>query len=258
MSRSDDGSTNLDAAAPLRRDDAAASPGAVMRKLKREVARLEAALLEQSLQAVKEREAERESLARELHDKFGQYLTVMEMELVALGEQRNDAPSARIRLHKLKNLTAEARQDMANMAWQMRPGSLQGLDLEAACVRLTEEWSERSGLSFDLHLSLGTRQLQAVVQTTLYRVLQEALTNIAKHANASRVGVILRTESGQALLIVEDDGGGFVLKDSDRDIVPFATLGFRGIHERLLLVSGTLEIETAPGCGTTLIVRVPL
>ncbi len=228
------------------------------RDLRLEIARLESKLLEQAQRRVRENEADRESLARELHDKFGQYLTVMEMELGELGNQIDNPPSTRARLRKLRNLTAEARTDMANMAWQIRPGSLGGQDLETACAQLIEEWGERSGLSFDLHLSLRGTQLPAAVETTLYRVLQEALTNVVKHAGATRAGVILRAEASHILLVVEDNGAGFVLDEDRNDNASFLTLGLRGIQERLTLVSGTLEIETGPGLGTTLLMRVPL
>jgi signal transduction histidine kinase len=253
-----------------RSDQRTATPGADARtgpqpgprrpeepELEREIARLESALLEQARRAVREKEADREFLARELHDKFGQYLTVMDMELAALLEQDGNPSSTQARLQRLKDLTAEARTDMANMAWQMRPGSLEGLDLEAACTRLVQEWSERSGLAFDLHVSLRGTKLPADVEMALYRVLQEALTNVAKHAGATRAGVILRAEARHVVLVVEDNGAGFAL-DEDRNDAPFATLGLRGIQERLTLVSGTLEIETGPSLGTTLLMRVPL
>ena len=204
---------------------------------------------------VSERDAERESTARELHDNFGQYLTVMELELATIGAGAKLNEHVRQRLQKLRKLTVEAQGGMANLAWQIRPASLQGVDLESATRFLAAEWSERTNLLFDLHFSLGTYKLPPAIETTLYRVLQEALTNVAKHANARQVGVILRANVGQVVLVVEDDGDGFVL---DQDQKTAASLGLAGVRERLALVSGTLEIETLPGRGTTVLVSVPL
>jgi len=207
--------------------------------------------------AVQDRDAERESIARELHDRFGQYLTVMELELSAAGRIGNPPPEFRERLERMRTLTAEAQKDMADMAWQMRPASLHGQDLETACTQLVDEWGSRSALVFDLHLSLSTR-LPALVEITLYRVLQEAVTNVVKHANASRIGVILRVVSHEVLLIVEDDGCGFVWDDTPGRDGPARSLGLLGIRERLNLVAGELEIESSANRGTTLIARVPL
>jgi chemotaxis family two-component system sensor kinase Cph1 len=223
--------------------------------LKSEVVRLEHALVERGNRALAEREAEHESIARELHDKFGQYLTVMALELAAIGADGATPPPLRDRLQTLRSLTSEAQQEMATLAWLIRPASLQGLDLENACRRLAAEWGDRSSLSFDLHLSLGARALTPIIETTLYRVLQEALTNVAKHADATRVGIILRASSHEVVLVVEDDGRGFIW---EQDGLPSTALGLRGIRERLALVSGRLEIETSPARGATLLVSVPL
>ena len=223
--------------------------------LKREVARLEHALTERGSRALAERDAEHESIARELHDKFGQYLTVMELELSAIGADAETPQPLRDRLQPLKRMTVEAQHEMATLAWLIKPAALQGLDLEAGCRRLAAEWSDRTNLSFDLHLSLGARALTPAVESTLYRVLQEALTNVVKHAGATRVGIILRATSQEVVLVVEDDGRGFIW---DQDDMPSTALGLRGIRERLALVSGRLEIETSPAQGATLLISVPL
>lgn len=223
--------------------------------LRREIARLEHMLAERTTRALEEREAEHESIARELHDKFGQYLTVMALELAGIDADAATPAPVRERVRALRQRTSEAQQEMATLAWLIRPASLQGLDLESACRRLAAEWGNRSNLSFDLYLSLGAQSLPPVVETTLYRVLQEALTNVAKHAEAGRVGIILRASSREVVLVVEDDGRGFLW---DQKELPSTAMGLRGIHERLALVSGRMEIETSPGRGTTLLVSVPL
>jgi signal transduction histidine kinase len=227
-------------------------------RLEREIAQLKTALTEQACQSVADREAEREAIARELHDKFGQYLTVMTLELNAIGQQADLPPVLSDRLQTLMSLTAQAEHDVSGMAWQMRPVSLEGLDLKSACGQLAEAWSDRAALAFDLHLSLGPRKLPPLVETTLYRVLQEAITNVVKHANATRIGIILRAVSHEVVLVVEDDGSGFEHDKAENTLPPALSLGLRGIRERLALVGGILEIETSPGRGTTLLISVPL
>jgi signal transduction histidine kinase len=223
-----------------------------------EIARLRAALQDQKARAVRGLDAERSAIARELHDSFGQYLTAMEMELGAILRGGAPPPQIEARLAKMRALTAQAQQDMAQMAWQIRPAMLEDMDLARACDQLIAQWSSRSDISFDLHLSLGDRKLPVFVANTLYRVLQEAIANSVKHADASRIGVILQAVSQEAVLIVEDDGDGFSQDAIGPESGPSPSLGLLGIRERLSLVEGSLEIETSPGHGTALLVRVPL
>jgi signal transduction histidine kinase len=119
-----------------------------------------------------------------------------------------------------------------------------------------EERAERLGLRFELHLALGDRRLPQVIETTFYRILQEAITNVVKHARAKKVGVILNATLAEAIMIIEDDGVGFELDDGS--IALSSRLGLLGVRERLALVGGAIEIETTPGHGTTLIIHVPL
>ncbi|MGZ5927730.1 MAG: sensor histidine kinase [Rhizomicrobium sp.] len=221
-----------------------------------EIARLRSALKQQEAQSVRERDADRGAIARELHDKFGQYLVMMELELAAMLGRDDLPPALTERLEKMRNSTAEAHRDMADMAWQMRPATLQGQDLKIACEQLVAEWSGRTNLFFDLHVSLGGQKLLEQVESVLYRVLQEALTNAVKHANAARIGVILRVVSHEAVLIVEDDGSGFPVDENVEG--GSRSLGLLGIRERLAPIGGTLEIESTPGQGATLLISVPL
>jgi signal transduction histidine kinase len=256
MSRSE-AHPSYDRSVPANRGCATASAALENKitQLQGEVARLQSALSEQTVRYVAERDTERESIARELHDKLGQYLTVMDLELGAIGANVEVTEQLREKLQMLRRLTADAQDEMAIIAWQIRPASLHSFDLENACKLLASEWSDRSNLLFELHISLGTRTLPATVKTTLYRVLQEALTNVAKHANARRVGIILRASAHEVVLVVEDDGDGFVLNQDKNMSV---SLGLTGVRERLALVCGSLEIETSPGRGTTVLASVPL
>lgn len=199
--------------------------------------------------------ADKDAIARELHDKVGQLLTAIDFELASVLSAGTLSTETTARLEKLRKLAAQGQSDVSDLCWQIRPASLEGLDLEHAARTLAEEWQARKGLAFDLHLSLGARKLPPAIEITLYRVLQEALRNVAKHADATRVGIILRATPNEIVLIVEDDGDGFVWAD---DNLPVFALGLKGMKERVALLGGSVEVETAPKAGTTLLVSVPL
>lgn len=221
-----------------------------------ETVTLRSAIQDLQARTVRERDAERSAIARELHDKFGQYLTVMDMELAAILDYFDLPADVTERLVRVRGLTEQARQDMAHIAWQMRPATLHNMDLKAACELLISEWSSRSNLSFDLHVSLGRQRLTEQMETTLYRIVQEAVTNAARHSNASKIGIVLRIGPSEVVLIVEDNGDGF--RCDTEEIGSPLSLGLLGIRERLALVGGNLEIESSPHQGTTLLISVPL
>lgn len=207
---------------------------------------------------VLDQEAERQRIARELHDSLGQYLTVMRLDLDGIARDAGASDATRARVEKLKSLTADVGQEVNQLAWEIRPTALDDLGLQKAFQQFLEEWGERTLLKFDVHLALNDRRLPAAIETTLYRVLQEAIRNVASHAQARKVGVILEASATEVRLIVEDDGKGFVW-DPRFGVTPASSrLGLLGIRERLALVGGLLEIETSPGSGTTLLIHVPL
>ncbi|MFO1147569.1 MAG: GAF domain-containing protein [Alsobacter sp.] len=233
---------------------------ATARDLKREGDRravLEAELSEVLRRTVVEQESERQRIARELHDKLGQFLTIMQLDLDEIARRSTSADRVRDAVSRLKELTSTVGQEVNRLAWEIRPTSLDDLGLQTAVQQFTEEWSERSGLDFDLHVRMDDRRFPSSIETTLYRVIQEAVTNIVKHARASRVGIILEATGDEVSLIVEDNGQGFNWEDPDAARSPSARLGLLGIRERLALVGGRLEIESERGVGTTLIVHVP-
>jgi len=225
--------------------------------LQNEIQRLNIELHEQAQRFLLSEEAGRESIARELHDNFGQYLTVMDMELDGIMAQADTPAGLRARIVRLKSFTADARRDVGRMASEIRPASLEGIGLRDACLHLLTDWKERSSLEFDVHVAIGGRELPAMVETVLFRVLQEAITNVVKHASATRAGVILQSLSHNVQLVIEDDGVGFACSDSKND-ASSSRLGLLGMRERLALVGGSLEIESIPGKGTTLLINVPL
>jgi light-regulated signal transduction histidine kinase (bacteriophytochrome) len=219
---------------------------------------VEAELSQVLRRTVVEQEAERQRIARELHDSVGQFLTVMRLDLDGISRDAQTTDAIRERVEKLKILTTSAGHEVNQLAWEIRPTALDDLGLQTAFEQYLEEWSERSPLTFDLHLTLSGRRLPDAVETALYRSLQEAIRNVIKHADASRVGIILEATLTEVRLIVEDDGKGFVWEDTQMPQGPSARLGLLGTRERLALVGGTLEVETSPGNGTTLLIHVPL
>ena len=218
---------------------------------------LEAELSEVLRRTVADQEAERLRIARELHDTLGQSLTLLQLGLEVLGGLPADSTAFQERLAALKSLAAELGRDLNRLAWEVRPTALDDLGIETAIRNLLETWSERSAIPFDLHMTLADKRLSSEIETTLYRVLQEALTNVVRHADATRVGVVLGATDELVTMIIEDDGQGF-FTDADLGNLPPKRLGLLGIRERVALVGGLLEVESSPGEGTTVFVRIPL
>jgi signal transduction histidine kinase len=136
----------------------------------------------------------------------------------------------------------------------LRPTALDDIGLHAALGQLVGEWSARTNVHVDLQISdLDNERLPPDVETALFRIVQEALTNVARHARAQHVSVVVQRHEGNAIAVVEDDGVGW---NPDRGAN--GRLGLVGMRERVTLAGGRLDIESAPGEGTTVIARVPL
>jgi signal transduction histidine kinase len=144
--------------------------------------------------------------------------------------------------------------DVRRLAVELRPAALDDFGLASAVERLVDTFREQSGLQVDLESgSLGPDRLPSEVETVLYRIVQEALTNVAKHSDAHRVSIVLTRREGRAAAIVEDDGLGF-----DPQAQSKTGLGLVGMRERVTLVGGRIQIESAAEAGTTLVAEVPL
>jgi signal transduction histidine kinase len=201
--------------------------------------------------AVQGQELERRRLARELHDETGQALTSILLGLSAL-EETNDADATRAGLQNLHELVVATLQDVRRLAVELRPAALDDFGLAAALERLTESFSEQTGIRIELEASLGQERLPSDVETVLYRLVQEALTNVVKHAHAEHVSIVMRRKEGAVTAVIEDDGQGFT------DGQGGSGLGLVGMRERVALVNGRLRIESAPHAGTTLLAEVPV
>ncbi|MGO3932450.1 response regulator [Rhodopseudomonas pseudopalustris] len=208
-------------------------------------------------QLMSEQEAERKRIARELHDNLGQSVTLVQLGLDAIARKFATQPELVEKAAALKKITQEIGTSLHRIAWEARPAALDTLGLADAVTQLVADWEPHSSLKFDLHLGLGDRRLPAVVESTLYRVVQEGLTNVVRHANAERVGLVLEIRSSEVICIIEDDGVGILDAPHATDRGP-RHLGLLGMRERLALVDGAMEIETSKTKGTALFVRVPL
>ncbi|HEY6068978.1 MAG TPA: sensor histidine kinase, partial [Gaiellaceae bacterium] len=200
---------------------------------------------------VEGQELERRRLARELHDETGQALTSILLGLRAV-EDAGEPENVKQAVSDLRELVVATLQDVRRLAVQLRPKALDDFGLVPALERLTQTFTESSGIAVDLEAQLGDR-LPTEAETTLYRVVQEALTNVVKHAEASRVSILLVRRDGTATVVIEDDGRGF-----DPSEASAQSMGLQGMRERAELHDGRLTVETSPGAGTTLVVEVPL
>ena len=201
---------------------------------------------------IEAQELERRRLARELHDETGQALTSILLGLKGIRAARSDEEAERIEA-ELRELVVQALQDVRSLAVELRPSALDDFGLVPALERLAETFAERSGISTELEPHLGDERLPPETETLLYRLVQEALTNVVKHAAAANVTIVLARRDGGVSALVADDGRGFAA----REVRPEA-LGLVGMRERLALLGGTLTIESAPGDGTSLAAFVPL
>src|SRR5437763_2909705 len=201
---------------------------------------------------VQAQELERQRLARELHDETGQALTSILLGLKPLEEALADHP-ARAALAELRDQVVSALQDVRRLAAELRPAVLDDFGLVPALERLTDSFAEQSDVRVDFHSALGELRLPSEVETTLYRVVQESLTNIVKHANARSVSVSIARRASTVAAVIEDDGAGF-----DQRAVREESVGLLGMRERLSFVDGRLEIESRPGAGTTIVAEVPV
>lgn len=200
-------------------------------------------------------EDERLRISRELHDQIGQLLAGLILGFRAL-EHGMDAKMV-AKLHALRGIVEEIGREVHNLALELRPTALDDLGLVAATQNYVESWAARTGIETDFYAGNADR-LPPDIETALYRIVQEALNNVLKHAKATRVSVLLERRNGQSIVIVEDNGRGIDVNQEIAAAQARGRLGVLGMRERLAVLGGTLEFESAPGEGTTMYARVPL
>jgi two-component system, NarL family, sensor kinase len=216
------------------------------------------ALLESLVEA---QEEERGRLARELHDGAGQMLTNLLVRLKML-EKHTDAPEMHKGLSDVQDAVAETIEQVRELSYRLRPAALEEFGLAVALETLVDEMTVEAGLDAHCYLNLDEARLAPGVDVTLYRIAQEALTNVVRHAAACCVTVTLRQENGHVLLRIEDDGQGFtpypaVSSGNGGEAQRRRSLGLISMQERTAIVGGTFDVFTAPGEGTVVEVWVP-
>ncbi len=200
------------------------------------------------------REEERTRIAREIHDEFGQALTTLKMDLSWIAKRLSQSETA---LHQktasMSQLIDATVQMVHRVATELRPGILDDLGLAAAIEWQTQEFAKRTGLDYELDLSPKDLVLDRELTTAIFRVFQETLTNIARHAEATRVSVTLKDEPDEWVLTVHDDGVGLTRKQVDS----FKSLGLVGMRERVHPWGGAITFYGVPNQGTTVTLRMP-
>ncbi|MFF5986648.1 sensor histidine kinase [Prauserella flavalba] len=208
--------------------------------------RLEAERSESSAHALAAQEGERERIARELHDEIGQSLTVV---LLGLKRTVDRAPEdLREELHQTQESVRACLDEVRVVARRLRPGVLTDLGLASALTALSSEFSQASGVPVTRRVDGALAGLSQEAELVVYRIAQEGLTNVARHAGASRVVLSLRRERGRLTLTIADDGRGAEIKEG---------AGIRGMRERALLINARLTVDSAPGEGTRVTLALP-
>ena len=200
------------------------------------------------------REDEQRRTSRDLHDQVGQTVTALMLAIKAACEAE-PLPSATLtRLEDALKLAEDLGREIHEIATRLRPAVLDAFGLHAALRQLLADWSQRYGASVDFEAEwLKNQRFPADIETTLYRVTQEALTNVARHARARHVSVVVELTAGNLIAVVEDDGVGFSVAAHES-----GRMGLVGMRERVTLVGGTLDVESTFGTGTTVIVSLPI
>jgi signal transduction histidine kinase len=197
-------------------------------------------------------EEERKRIARELHDGVGQALTSILVHIKVLAQSQD--PVTQTRMAELRRLVDETLIDVRLLSRELRPSALDDLGLAAALERYMAEFRVRyPHLETDLHCTLR-RRLPPNIETSLYRIIQEAMTNTARHSRATSLSVVVGERAGAVHAIIEDNGEGFDVESTRR---AGSSVGLHSMTERSELLNGTLEIESS-GEGTTIYAAIPL
>ena len=204
-------------------------------------------------------EEERRRIARELHDQMGQNLTALNLGLRTLGESNPSDEELPSVVRPLQELAAQTARDLHRVALELRPSALDDLGLVKALRNLVEMWARHCQIESDFEPgSYDPAGVSAEIETTLYRVIQEALNNVAKHSHATHVSILLSRTAEEVQAMIEDNGRGFEAATRAQAIGGSSQLGLVGMKERLRGIAGQVQIESSPDAGTTLVVRIPL
>jgi signal transduction histidine kinase len=223
---------------------------AEIERLERE--HLRTRLLEKVITA---QEEERKRIARELHDETGQALTSLKVRMQTMS-QHCPVPELKTQIKDFQQLVSQTLEDVHNLALELRPRALDDLGLTAALKRYVNEYRQNNPLEIDLVVyGLEDERLPPAVETALYRIVQEGLTNVVRHAKANTASILIERRNGHVRAIIEDDGIGFDVQKAESSS---QRIGLYGMRERAELLSGALYVESEPGKGASIYIEVPL
>jgi len=201
------------------------------------------------------RELEKGRIARELHDELGQSLTMLRMDVAwCKANLRDGDAGVAAKLERMETMLKGTVAATRRIASDLRPLMLDDLGLVPALEWLVQNMTQRTGIPCDFSIDDPALQLPPAHSTAVFRIVQEALTNIAKHAGATHAAVVVRQDDGTVRVAIRDDGVGFAAEDPRKP----ASFGLLGLRERATLLRGTATIRSAPGAGTTIEIELPL
>ncbi len=205
-------------------------------------------------------ESERRQLARELHDEMGQALTAIRMDLAVIEKALPTGTSALLseRLSEASQLTERTLEQIRELSLNLRPPMLDDLGLVPTLRWYIKRYASRTNIQTELNVWGGERRLPSIVETSIFRVLQEALTNVARHAQATTIMLNLRYAPQLIIAQVKDNGCGFDVENVQMQATSVRGMGLLGMRERLTLLDGTFQIESQVGKGTQLSFEIPL
>lgn len=205
-------------------------------------------------------EAERKQLARELHDEMGQALTAISINLAAIKKELPPTCLDQVheRISESSLLTEQTLEQIRELSLNLRPPMLDDLGLVPTLRWYIKLYTKRVNIDADFEATDFEHRLPTAMETTLYRVVQEALTNIARHARASKLCLRLQSEDSAITVTIEDDGRGFDLTRIVNSEISEKGMGLLGMQERIMLLGGKLDIQSQPGHGTKLKITIPL
>lgn len=212
----------------------------------------EAARAEWLTEMMAAQEDERRRVARELHDEMGQHVSGL---LLGLHELNAGTPVPDDAIARLTEVVSELDRGVRRLAHGLRPAALDDLGMIVALASHVDEWSEQTGIAADFYCRHGEERLPPSIETTLYRIVQEALTNVARHARARHASVVVKRLAHRIDVVIEDDGDGF---DTESSVAGLGHFGLVGIRERAALLGGTATVESSAGGGTSVFVSLPL
>jgi PAS domain S-box-containing protein len=219
------------------------------KRREQELGELAGRLRELSRRLLEAQEAERRRIARELHDEVGQSLTALKINIQSISN-KSTHPDVRSRLDECENILTQLLKQVRDLSLDLRPSLLDDLGLSAVLRWYVDRQAQRSGLRVRLQLDELADRLPAAVETACFRVAQEALTNVVRHAQAKTISVKLQLKGVGLHLMVGDDGVGFDVPLALQRAASGASLGLLGMQERMELVGGTLKLESSPKSGT--------